>query len=1245
MDDSTSTEPLVFEPPAFEPLALRFLREAPHLANARDLGLATCPVEPWPHQRRVVRTAVDRYPESFLFADEVGLGKTIEAGLALRQLVISGRVSRALLLVPKGLLRQWQEELHEKLVLTVPRYEGGRLLDVFDREIAREPSDASPWDRASLVLASTQMARRKERRAELLAARPWDLIIVDEAHHARRRGLGRDHLLGGPRPNRLLELLAGHGGSAGLVHHTRCLYLLTATPMQVHPLEVWDLLRLLGLGGRWGGRGDEFLRYFDTLRQPFDGRDWPFLLDMLDDVPGPAPTLPHGAETLHADDRRRLETLLRSDVALERRQTAIHGLPEDGRQVLDRLLQHHTPMRHFAFRGTRDLLRAYRRRGLLDSPVPERRPQNVWIDLRPEELALYRRIEVMISELYRRYEAQRRGLGFIMTVYRRRLTSSFYAVGRSLERRLAWLEGHEAGLFADEDRLEENSTGGEFDAETSTDDGGTDDEPLASTNLWQDPSLDAAAPSEVPEEFDERAAIVEFLGDLSRLGTDSKLERLHRDLEKLLPRWGKVLVFTQYTDTMDFLRRELHDRHGAAVACFSGRGGEVWRDGWQPMPKEQLKEAFRHGEAIRILLCTEAAGEGLNLQTCGVLINFDMPWNPMRVEQRIGRIDRIGQVHGEVQILNYFYRDTVEAVIYERLSDRIAWFEQVVGTLQPILHRIGDSIRRIALTSGDAQRRALDAELEALEQALDDQTQPLNFGGDNLSPEELDAIDLALLDRSSVAPADDRAADEGKAHPPITAEQIETFFTQAGTLGERFVPRPEEPGVWDLQPDGQGVTFRPSIFDRKPQSLRLLTWGEPLFHALLHSLDDRPDCQPERDTPTGVGLYRTAEPQPVSLFFVPTPEGLRTVDRFEELQPLIDGGQALGRWRSADEAEATSRFSSDRREALGHRLTVEGGRRLAEGRALVAGARRVLRQAALTELAQASNPGLFDAPLPHGFGAEAVPALARHGEPFPALLAAAGDSLMAHPEDPDYADWVGRAPGRLTRRWNALREEGEAIVRRLAALEAAGRAAEMVLREPSASGVLERLWFPLGAGMARPSADEPFERVTADSLRPFRNAIPLYGDLDDLAQRVGDSETWGTHPQRDAMEHPGNYEWVAPGRRTPERDLCVVPVSLKALDRRFGDHGWGLFRLAPRNPRTGALVFALHHGISDPELGSPWTLRTYAMEPGQLTADGDWRPPRVMLGPLSTDPTFEAMELEDLEEGSLQLIAELVEVL
>ncbi len=122
--DATQKERIVFQ----------FLRDAPHLLNANRLGMATSTVQPWPHQIRVSDAVIERFPHSFMLCDEVGLGKTVEAGLAIRQLVLSGRVQRALILVPKSVLVQWQEELYEKFILNIPRYDGHTFYDVFGRD-------------------------------------------------------------------------------------------------------------------------------------------------------------------------------------------------------------------------------------------------------------------------------------------------------------------------------------------------------------------------------------------------------------------------------------------------------------------------------------------------------------------------------------------------------------------------------------------------------------------------------------------------------------------------------------------------------------------------------------------------------------------------------------------------------------------------------------------------------------------------------------------------------------------------------------------------------------------------------------------------------------------------------------------------------------------------------------------------------------------------------------------------------
>jgi len=210
---------------------------------------------------RAFERLYSRWPPKLLIADEVGLGKTIQAGMLLRQAWLAGRARRILILAPKAVLRQWQIELREKFNLNWPIYDGRKLSwypspalqAAHEREVG--PRD---WHREPVVIASSHLLRRRTRAAVLLQeAEPWDLVVLDEAHHARRRAAGSAREGGA---NALLRLMRE------LKERTEGLVLLTATPMQVHPVEVWDLLNLLGLPPEW--TADAFLGYFDDLAQP-----------------------------------------------------------------------------------------------------------------------------------------------------------------------------------------------------------------------------------------------------------------------------------------------------------------------------------------------------------------------------------------------------------------------------------------------------------------------------------------------------------------------------------------------------------------------------------------------------------------------------------------------------------------------------------------------------------------------------------------------------------------------------------------------------------------------------------------------------------------------------------------------------------------------------------------------------------------------------------------------------------------
>jgi len=1179
-----------------ERVLFRFLREAPFLPNAGRLGIATSTVRPWPHQTRVVDETVARYPESFLFCDEVGLGKTIEAGLALRQLLVSGRVRRVLLLVPKSVLRQWQEELYEKFALNVPRHDGGEVLDVFGRAL---PIASSVWAGFPVLLASSQLAKRRERQEEVVSAPPWDLVIVDEAHHARRK----DFLTDQYRPNRLMELLAGTGGRPGLRDRTRCLYLLTATPMQVHPVEVWDLLRVVGLGGRWGALQENFLGYFEQLRRPFENRDWDFLLDMVRDFLDSGGLLDRGfcdaaEKRVGYVDWATIEGLPRA----HRRTAVVAQLDEQGRAVLEELVRRHTPLRRFVWRNTPPLLRRYKAMGLLDANVPERRPENVWIDLKAgagNEEDLYGRIEEYISDFYEKYESERKGLGFIMTVYRRRLTSSFQAIRKSLERRRDFLKGIAPTHWLTDDDVEQD----ELDLDVT----------------------EGFVADERGRFLGELAYIDDFLRALGKLGTDSKLERLHDDLRSVFAERDTVLVFTQYTDTMDYLREELRHVYGGLVACYSGRGGERW-DGaaWVPWGKEALKDAFRKGEDVKILLCTESASEGLNLQTCGVLVNYDMPWNPMRAEQRIGRIDRIGQRYTEVWVRNYFYQGTVEATIYQRLEDRIDWFETVVGELQPILHRVARVIQSVAMAKGSERIRRLEEEVAALRREIDEHN--------------LQTISLEEH-------VDDQLASEAEEPVPVTLQALEKALVTSTRLEGAFRPHPDIPGAHLLSRSGgeRAVTFSPEVFDRHPYSVELLTYGVPLLDELLREVSDPP---PPRG-PSGIGFFKGESPTPVGVFVATDGHDVSLVRDVCGVREAVEADPTP--WTESSERAALQLYRQAARTTREQVGRAWDSRHASERLALVEGARQLAIRAALIEVARAQHTELFETVVPVGFGTDPVAGLKRHGVPFKPLLAIADEpGLSADASHPFWGVIQGEGRDAIQRRWEAVRRQATDLIEKYAAWRRAERPDGA---EGNVDEMPTRTWLPTRLAGARTSTAEassgkllPFRVVAHRDVQPFRNAVPVYRTLQAAAGGFGPNRVVDGVPNVGAFDVEA-YEWAAPcGRTSAGRGLFIAQVVGESMNRRIPNGAWCLWRACAGTPERGRVVLAEHRGTTDAETGAEYTVKLFDFETREVERGGP-ECVRVALRPDSSDEGFRPLTFDASDGEALRIIAEFVEVL
>ena len=612
------------------------------IRNDPATTVATTPTTLWPHQSAFFnRHAGGSGPDRLLIADEVGLGKTIQAGILLKARINQGQVKRLLILAPKPACRQWQDELHHKFCLSVPVLEttGKTRLAYPDGMETEAPEPA--WATDTLI-ASYQWLRQHA--DEFLSGNPqYDMVIVDEAHRARFSEVVNASRR---RPNQFLALLRQ------LAQRTDSLLLLTATPMQLHEAELHALLELLEPTG-WNA--EEFRHFYDAER-PQTPENWWLMVERYRQL-SPDPQA--------ADER-----------LIHRRNRAyVHGqLTPDVMDRTVRLMRERSPAKRRMSRHTRETLRQYAREGRIQATIPERRVHPVAIRMNDAERRLYDDIDALVNDAYAGASGvNSTALGFVMTTYRKRLGSSPRAFAQTCRNQLqrqqasaiAWREI--AQLDADEQE--------DF----------TDDQ-------LPDAVLTPQAVA-LLEQASRDASLLER--------RDTKLRQLQQSLAELdADGHRKIIVFTQFRDTMLYLADRLAQSGNLNITCVSGQDERTQGDRGQRI--KALRDA-----AAGLLICTETASESLNLQFCTAMVNYDIPWNPMTLEQRIGRIDRIGQERPEVDIVNLFYEDTAEWDAYEAMRERLANIHGHVGEYQPILYDAAAANQLAVIIRGNAGSSAI----------------------------------------------------------------------------------------------------------------------------------------------------------------------------------------------------------------------------------------------------------------------------------------------------------------------------------------------------------------------------------------------------------------------------------------------------------------------------------------------------------------------------------------------------------
>lgn len=693
LDGEPASQPKALRPEPIDWLRFAVIKHAPLMNGGETVGIYTAPVKPWPHQEIVARRLVSTYPYGYLLCDEVGLGKTIETGLAFRALWLSRRAKRMLICPPASLVKQWQKEMARKFLMPfgIGRSEGrgARIHHLMPTEA--EESRQSLFDR-DLLIVSNGLFQRPERLQQLEQAEPFDVALVDEAHFARRQnsqiGLDQEASYG-----KLYKAFEG-----GLQSRTHALWLATATPMQLDPVEAYDLADLIGRLGCFAAEQSLVAVYYAIIGRMIQGQ---------------SPT-PEEQETLrivvsraqHEDPSLwgRIATwLLEHDLELKvvlERWLRHESWPADkaAEKTLLRLLFAVAPLQRVMLRHTRRLLEQYRRHNLLNDNLATRsvRPIPPELQFRPDEEKAYKELGLYCSELQQQIGNNlstqlRSSLGFYLSMLRQRFSSSSVAILRTLERRLERVK--ETIAILDRQGLDSTIALEELAASLS------DDEVGSGSDSWETEEMEIEDLLKVTlrgrtradlawEQSRLEAILPDFVVLAERRSTKTSvlLQTIsRRERTGQAGRFRQTVVFTRYTDTLDHLVETFEaSAPGMRIGTYSGEGGRYWDSAaaeWKSVDKNRdlIKELFL-SDAIDLLLCTDAAAEGLNLQTADLLVNYDLPWNPMKVEQRIGRIDRIGQRYERIEVLNLAIIGSIEERIYSRLWERLSEAAGVVGS-------------------------------------------------------------------------------------------------------------------------------------------------------------------------------------------------------------------------------------------------------------------------------------------------------------------------------------------------------------------------------------------------------------------------------------------------------------------------------------------------------------------------------------------------------------------------------------
>ena len=602
--DSTETRPLEIEGEAFildllrrgeiEPGNRFHCKTESHIlqlayAYNKILSLSNSRTRILAHQVESTHRIVNALNQRFLIADEVGLGKTIEAGLVIKELIYRYDYRRILIACPASLIYQWQSEMKSKF---------NEHFEIMDRRLLNRArrmagEGGNPWNVYDRIICSLDFIKSDSMQKDLEATR-WDAVIFDEAHRLRRDA-----------NNSTLAYTMAETVS----ERTNALLLLSATPFRGKLEELYFLIALLD---------KNVLGPFQSFSQEYcyENADTSALKDKL------------------------------SEVLIRRTKRDVGGFTK-------------------------------------------RYAKTIKFDLYPDERYLYdETTKYVVEEFNRALQTENRAVGFVMTVFQKLLDSSSFALLSALRNRMGRL--HDLVERVESGSLVPADFPGRFDLDDMDDDS-------------DDGMLDMHLEKTVEELKLEISTISRIIDIAEKIEVNKKGEKLVELIDSLKKKGRKkFLIFTQFRTTQDYLV-EILKEYKTVVFNGSMNGDE----------KEQAIMDFK-GDA-EVLIATEAGGEGRNMQFCSILINYDLPWSPLKIEQRIGRIHRFGQAR-DVLIYNFSTSDTVAERILEVLTHKLKLFEESIGPPDVMLGQIEDELKLnslfMELAAGNKKKKELDNEIE-----------------------------------------------------------------------------------------------------------------------------------------------------------------------------------------------------------------------------------------------------------------------------------------------------------------------------------------------------------------------------------------------------------------------------------------------------------------------------------------------------------------------------------------------------